>query len=312
MLEVCFGDSAKGALALAQKCGSSSIGGAVGVITDKKWPLSFFEKRRVSKEYRKKQAERDKRAVPLGGQTEDVASISFLLSEGNIRAPIVMESCTRKDFLLSVFSYNRHNAPEDIEPSFNHFWSNCIEDLKKIKSSPEKIRIWLDHTPDAQCGLLFIADLLKDCATEIHVVELPEYRNREDACTIAYRGWGEVEPRLFSTFLNRERTLSKDEVQDLCHQWQKLKEENAPLRAVENGVVISADESYYDPLIRKEFPKEPCKIAFIIGSALSKQNMLTGDVFVAKRMEHFIQNGELIVLGNTGDGFYSTIVRCTK
>jgi hypothetical protein len=80
------------------------------------------------------------------------------------------------------------------------------------------------------------------------------------------------------------------------------------LRVVENGSVINADISYYDNLIRKEFPKDTCKIAHIIGSALGKQGILTGDVFIAKRIQHFIDNGELVVLGKTDDGFYSTVV----
>lgn len=46
MLEVCFNESVKGALAVAQRC-ENSVGGTVGIIADKK--LSFFAARRALK-----------------------------------------------------------------------------------------------------------------------------------------------------------------------------------------------------------------------------------------------------------------------
>lgn len=65
MLEVCFNESVKGALAVAQRC-ENSVGGTVGIIADKK--LSFFAVRKALKEYRKRQDELQKSAVPLGGK----------------------------------------------------------------------------------------------------------------------------------------------------------------------------------------------------------------------------------------------------
>lgn len=251
-----------------------------------------------------------KKAVSLGGRKEDVVGISFGLSEGDIKAPITFECCPRKEYIYSTFSFDRYDELEDIEQSINDFWSICIEDFRKLKSNPEKIRIWLDITPDAQCGLLFVADLLKNSETEIHIVELPEKIQRDDNCIVEYRGWGDVEPELFGTFLDRERILTKAEINKLSQQWEKLKEENSPLRVLENGVIISTDESYYDSLIRREFPKDTCKVANIIGNALAKQKILTGDVFIAKRIQHFINTGELVVIDSTNDGFYRTVVRC--
>lgn len=42
MLEVCFNDSVKGALILAQHCEDNLIGGAVSVISNRKGLLPFF------------------------------------------------------------------------------------------------------------------------------------------------------------------------------------------------------------------------------------------------------------------------------
>lgn len=310
MLEVCFCDSVRGSLMHAQNC-NNCIGGAVSFITGSKGIFSYFEKRRALKEYKKRKLVLQKQAVSLGGRREDIVSISFGLSEGDIKAPITIDSCPRKDYISSIFAFDRHDEHENMEQTISSVWNNCIEDLEKLKSSPEKVRIWLDRTPDAQCGLLFVADLLKNSEREIHIIELPERIRREDHCIVEYRGWGDVEPELFGTFLDGERILTKAEIMKLSQQWEKLKEENAPLRVVENGAVISTDESYYDNLIRCEFPKDTCKVAHIIGNTLGKHMVLTGDVFIAKRIQHFIHAGELVVMDNSDDRFYGTVVsRC--
>ena len=313
MLEVCFSDSVKGALKVAQHCeGMISGATSIGVISDKKRLFSFWAKRKALKEYKKRQKELQRQAVSLGGNREDIVGISFGLSEGNIQTPICFKSCPRKDYFYSLFSFNRYNEQENVEDSINEFWSGCIKDLEKLNSNPEKIRVWSDNTPDSQCGLLFVADLLRDSKTEIHIVTLPSKIKRADNSIIEYRAWGEVAPQSFGTFLEGERALTELEIKDLSNQWQLLKNENAPLRVVENGVVVSADESYYDDLIRQEFPNDTCKIGHIIENALGKQKILTGDVFIAKRIQHFIDMGELVVFGKTNDEFYSTIVHCHK
>ena len=177
-----------------------------------------------------------------------------------------------------------------------------------LKSKPAQIRIWLDQTPDAQCGLLFIAHMLNGSGTEIHIVSLPEQIIGEDNICIKYRGWGEGEPQLFGTYLENETMLTNEETDLLAKQWEVLKQENAMLRVVENGIVCSADINYYDSLIKREFPESSCKVAFLIGSALGKQNILTSDVFIAKRVQHFLNTGELVLLQQSKDGFYSSTI----
>lgn len=309
MLEVCFNDSVKAALVLAQDCKRSTIGIAVGVITDKKGLLSFLEKRKAIRQYKKRQMELQKAAVPLGGRREDVTGLSFGLSEGDICETIREGDCPRKAYIKETFSFDRYAEGENMEADIDEFWANCVRDLRKLQSNPASIRVWTDQTPDAQCGLLHIADLLRNSETEIHTVELPSRVTREDNVTVEYRGWGEVAPELFGTFLEREKVLTKTEITALSDRWQRLKTENAPLRVVENGAVVSADISYYDDLIRREFPETSCTVAQIVGGALGRQKVPTGDVFVAKRIQYFLKNGELTATDESTGGFYRTVVR---
>ncbi len=313
MLEVCFSDSAKGALILAQNCENSYIGGAIGVITNKKGPLSFWVKKKAIKKYKKRQKKLQKLAVSLGGKREDIVSLPFNLSEGDIISPICLADCPEKIKLQKNFFFDRYNNQEETQNAFNEFWANCVADLQKLKSNPSQIRIWLDHTPDAQCGLLFLADLLKNQNTEFHIVELQHQTILESGCSAEYRGWGEVEPELYGTFLSKEKILTPKEVSKLANRWEVLKFENAPLRVVKDDFVISTDTCYYDNLIRREFPKTNCKIALIIGNALAKQKIPTSDIFIAERIRHFIENGELVVLEKEEKGFYDiTVMRADR
>ena len=308
MLEVCFNDSVKGALILAQHCEDNLIGGAVSVISNRKGLLPFFSKRKAIKEYRRKYEKLQNSAISLGGVKEDIIGVSFALSEGDIASSISLEECPRKIYLREQFLFPRYCGREDGSKDFEDFWIACIKDLEVLKSKPAQIRIWLDQTPDAQCGLLFIAHMLNGSGTEIHIVSLPEQIIGEDNICIKYRGWGEVEPQLFGTYLENETMLTNEETDLLAKQWEVLKQENAMLRVVENGIVCSADINYYDSLIKREFPESSCKVAFLIGSALGKQNILTSDVFIAKRVQHFLNTGELVLLQQSKDGFYSSTI----
>lgn len=241
--------------------------------------------------------------------SKDVAGLAFNLSEGDIKTPITLENCPRREILRSTYSFHEHDDPAEVEEHFDTLWRDCVKDLERLKNPPEKIRIWLDDTPHAQCGLLFVADLLQNNDTEIHVVELPKQVKQGD-CIIEYRGWFEVEPELFQTFLHLEKILTKEEVHQLAEHWKILQAENAPLRVIQNQKVISAEEDYYDSLIRKEFPTESCKIIKIIADAFP--NIPMSDGFIAKRVLHFIDSGELVIIGNVHEGFYSTVVRPAK
>lgn len=312
MVEVCFNDSVKATLAYAQHCGSIQSASSVGIITDEKGIRVSVNKQKMIKQYKERQDKLQKNAVSLGGNREDIVGVSFDLSEGDIKSPIIMGECFRKSYIHSKFSFNRYDEPMDIEDHINEFWSNCISDLEKLKSNPLQIRVWIDHTPDARCGLAFLADLLKDSQTEIHIVELPKKIVREDNMIAEYRGWIDVEPELYSSFLNYQKMLTEKEIHDLASKWKQLKTENAPLRVVENDLIVSADVDYYDGLIRKEFPEGACKVAYIIGNALRKQKIPTGDVFIAKRIQEFVQQGELEIVGDVDGGLYSNDVKCTR
>ena len=310
MLEVCFSDSAKGGLSVAQHCGGDVIGGAVSVITNRKGLAGFFAKRKVLREYRKRREELHKLAVPLGGSREDIIGLSFGLSEGDIASPISEGDCPRREELRSWFCFDRHGEQEDFASAADELWDSSLAGLRRLEAQPEEIRLWVDNLPDTRCGLLFAADILRGSKTSIHIVELPERFERGDGTVVHYRSWGEVDPELFGLFAAAgERVLTSEEIENFSEKWRQLQVQNAPLRVIVDGEVASAGLDWYDDLIRREFPDGSCRAAEIIGRALGRQGIPTGDVFVARRLQHFIEAGELAVVSEGGRGFYSAVLR---
>ena len=314
MLEICFNSSVKGALKIAQHCGGRKTARAIGIIgIDSKNKLkAFFEKKKALKKIKKEQEELQKLAISIGGNREDVLAISFYLSEGDIVAPIEFEQCPRKDLIFSILTFNTNGGIENLEEFALNFWQNIFLDLERLKQGTDKIRIWIDSTPEACCGLLFIADLLVNTNTKINIVPLPKKHQISENRVEEFRSWGEVAPELFGSFLINERTLTKEEIYSLSIQWKELQSENSPLRVVKNNIVISANEDYYDNLIRNEFPKESCRVGELISKVLCEQKIPTGDVFIARRIKSFIQNGELEIIVDNEKEFYGSIIKVVK
>ena len=308
MLEVCFSDSAKGVLAMAQHCDQHVIGGAFAVITDQKGLRGFWVKQKAQREFQKQEAELQKIAVPLGGSREDLVGLSFGLSLGDIQSPLRPEGCPRKDCLRQMLTLDRYGESTPLA-AVDEFWDACMTDLQKLDPPPAAVRVWLDDLPDSRCGLLFLANLLDGRGTEFHIMELTQEIARSCSHIEECRGWPEVEYQRLGTLLDRERVLPAGEVAQLAERWRRLKAENAPLRVVEQGKVVSAGLDYYDEKIRTEFPADSCGVADLIGRALGRQKIPTGDDFIAGRVRHFIESGELVLTEETpGAGFYAATV----
>ena len=174
--------------------------------------------------------------------------------------------------------------------------------------SRDAVRIWVDHTPYGACGLLHAASLLKDTKADVRVVFLPPWRERPDGVVETYLGWGEVEPERFGHFLSREEPVPPLALGAMAHRWEVLQKENAPLRAVVNGQVRSVGEDFYDDLIRRHIPEGQTKIAPIIGNVLGQERPGIGDVWLAERIRWMLSTGELRMVREDREMFYSSVV----
>lgn len=280
MLEVVFSDSAKGSMKVAKNYNEKSmLSGASGYIGEK-----------PSKAKLKKHFE----GQAVGGNARDVVNIGFSLDVGDISGSI--DGDERQNVFLKLwgrFDFDNNEKEE--------FFYNQRKDMEKllyaaINGNP--IRIWKSNIPYSICGFYFICNVLRNIDCEISVVSLPEYKQVSENEIVTYSDWGQIEPGKFYQFLPLERQLSQSEKRMFSNRWIDLIRENALLRAVVNGKLISVPEDFYDYIITKNIPDDDFLMARFIGKIMGNYDLGVSDRWYVFRIEKMIEENKLIIVEN--------------
>lgn len=307
MLELCFNESAKGGLCIAQHCGEK--GGravlATGTVTiqreERKETPRAAEVRRQAETRFRHVMEARKAPVSLGGRPSDVLSLPLALSVGDIREPLAEGGFQQK--LLRRWD----------ERGARRQWREAMDAVERLRAckAGEHIRVWVDQTPDCLCGLLFAAGLLARTEARVSAVFLPPWRAMPDGTVVRYTGWCEMAPEEFGGFLPLERPLEPNVLRMLAARWRTLREENAPLRAVVNGRVRSVGADFYDDMIRGALPEGRRKVASLIGEVLGWERPGVGDSLLADRIRVLLERGEYRVVREDPEMFYGSVIEKT-
>lgn len=296
MLEVLFSDSAAGSMKMAMVHGSV-IGGCISVIGTHEdgSPLSAEETKRLQQEHEEQERRRWAQAIPLRGDTRDILPFSLCLSVGPIDEDgIGPMRETSLEQLFSVYPQGRQAAAEML--------ASARQNLNTLltRAPHEPVRFWVDRTPDAACGLCWALDQLRPLGLEnldLWVVELPAQSHLAEGGLVLQR-LGELHPSEYGRLAQDARPLPVDQAAALAVQWQELKKQNAPLRAVLNGLLVSAAEDLYDPYLRWTLDEMPGTFqeAMLIGRTLGQFPLGYGDTWLAMRVEQWIADGKLTAL----------------
>ena len=299
MIEIVFSDSACGSLKIAQRYGKGKYqSGCIGVF------VSHADgSRPTKKEIKDAQREAMKRerlawesATPMGGNTADIYGFNLALSVGDISENQL--GSQRQEVLEQLYSIH---SIEEGRQAAQELLQRAKADLITVHdraAAGEDLRIWYSNQPDELCGLYwFMAQLnqLKECWGQIYLVKLPEWEADEKGNIIRKSGWGEVAPGEWHRYL----ALQKSAPPEFCHScashWMALQKENAPLRAMMNGQLVSVPETIYDSFIIREIAEESEEFqeAMIVGRVLGKYQLGIGDSWIALRIEKMIRAGEL-------------------
>lgn len=301
LLELCFDESTRGCLRVAQHCADGGRSMIDLIFRAGEEPSSEAEQAAALDRARKAAEERGKEAVSLGGHPDDVLALSLGLSTGDIRDPLGEE---RRALLADWY---------EEEKTADKYWRRNLEAAARLTAcgAGDHIRIWVDQTPDSACGLLHAASLLKGTEASISLMLLPPWRIRSDGTVVTYRGWGEVSPEEFGRFLHLEQPLTPIVLRMLADRWRVLQEENAPLRAIVNGRVRSVGEDFYDDCIRRALPLGQKRIAEVIVEILTRQQPGIGDRLLADRIRVLMDRGEYRMVQENRERFYGSIIEKT-
>lgn len=314
MIEIVFGDSACGSLKVAQHFGKGKYRRGASsfflVHSDGSKPTKE-EYAKARQEYEEREQKLWEKAEPLGGSAADVFCFSLALSYGEISEGL---SGRQRKKALEMLYLPIPGIPEEEDEenrqSVLAFADRAEEDLPTIfarMALGEAVRIWYSSNPDELCGLYWLmAQFYQEKAEcgKLFLVKLPEWEEREDGVTVKKISWGEVSAEEWSRYLTLQKQVSEPFVRMCAVHWQKLQEENAALRAVVNGQLVSVREDFYDPFILHEIDdvEENFVEARLIGKIMGKYQLGISDGWLHLRMEKMIEDGILEVVSPAEKG----------
>lgn len=174
-----------------------------------------------------------------------------------------------------------------------------VRSLLRAARREGEVRIWYSNNPDALCGLYHTVHALQGEACRIFAVRKPAhigFRAFEDS-------FAEADPEDIPACLCEARELSAAEREQLAHTWDRLVEENAPLRVIEGGEVIGVPVDYLDEEVLSFAPTEGSfRLEQLIGNVLGKSHRSLHFYFVEQRIFALLRKGQLTVVTPCAEG----------
>lgn len=310
MLEIVFNESAAGSL----KCGIGrgiECGGVTAIVLlhEDGHPATEEEREAARKQLAEREArDRQKRAqaIPLDGSPTDILAFSAAFSVGPLAddRPDCLGGNRLETLRLLTGCY-----PADAADAASEMLCRArknLETLLRRVRQGEGVRVWCSQSPDEQCGLYWLAAQLAASkrTPEVTLVTLPAFEERRDGVIVRRTSFGEVAPEEWGRLAQDGVPLPKNYLLGLSSRWAQLQAENAPLRAVVNGQLVSVPEDFYDPFLLRELDALPDEFreAKLIGLTMGKYQLGVSDGWYAHRIGQLLQEGRLVPLTKPEEG----------
>lgn len=296
MIELSFSESLGGALKFAKSMKPGQLlNGSIAIIGGTK------------KELRKAKRRRYWTGAPLNGSSRDVEALTLALDIGDISDCRTDTQCDLNSRIraLSDLYGDFPGVPEQIWQTNEH----ALARIREAGSTQEPIRIWVSgHSPAELCSMYFVCRLTANSSVPLYVVRAPSEIERGD-CIASYRSTGEVPPEELGDMAETDEPVSMTMRKYYAGVWDDLVRENAPLRAIINGVIMGVPAEFYDFALRANLPEGEFHVARLIGNTLIRMPGVS-DRWLFLRIQSMLQRGELIeVAAATDDHPYSAIVK---
>lgn len=231
-------------------------------------------------------------------RSKDVVDIGFMLDVGDISGEAGGHG--RQAVFESL--WGMHDFSDKDREEFFQYKYRDEQKLLTAARQGESIRIWVSSTPYSMCGYYYTCHLLREIDCDMRVIVLPPFipHETEDA-TVSYSHWGEVKPDKFYSFLPFEKDLPPCEKLALGNHWCDLIKENAPLRALVSGQLLSVPEDFYDHILLRNIPDGDFKMIWLVGTVMGKYPLGVSDSWYVSRLRAMIRDGDFAVVGNVDE-----------
>ncbi len=172
---------------------------------------------------------------------------------------------------------------------------------KEVIQLPRRgsLRVWYSQNPDELCGFYWLAEQLERIEIpELHGIELPPYFALPDGTVVTWNSWNEMDPETWKTFLHQKNPIPRNYRRNCAMLWRELTIENAPLRAVVNGSLVSVPLDFYDFFIQKELDAadETFVEEHLVGCIIARYGLKISDALIAQRIETRCKTRELEII----------------
>jgi len=293
LLEVAFSESVAGSLkyAIGRKKGDIVENGAVAVFCD-----DPQEKEQIL-------AEMQKPKIWQGGEIEgrscDVVSLHLQLDFGDLSA-LQDDPAVRKDALDELFG-QYPGVSDDLIASAKQALGRIFE--------ADEIRMWIGEQDACDIAAAFwVCHLLRRKDFRLQIVYIPMLA-QEGKAVCRFGGAGDLEPEKLSLHADAAHEITPEMKRYMANRWCEIKEENAPLRMMVNGMLTGVPENIYDRVLKASAPEGEFRLGMMIGRALDSTRGV-GDSILNLRVTKWLADGTLETVSAAKDGSpYSAVVR---
>ena len=292
--EITFSPSTQGSLKVAQYTGIGDC--------PKAWLMSEDEvglpKEKIE-EINRNQIEKWDNSRPIGGKSSDILCFEYDLAFGDISEKIPGDKRYQylHESINKMYPVDKHgNLADEWVSDLKKKNQKNLKELKKAIKEGASLRIWYSSAPDELNSFYWLMSFLdkQKYYTNVSAVYIsPDYWQGKWFC----RGTGMIEPGKSYEALSLEKNLSKEQIMAYAKRWGQLQKENAPMRLMVSGNLVSLPEDFLDSFIYREIDKqsETFTIAKLVGDTMGESELMVGDRPLFERVMHIIEKGDLIV-----------------
>ncbi len=307
--EIVFSPSTQGSLKVAQFTGIGEY--------PKNWLMSADEFDGAAKEKIERlnleQIEKWNNSRPIGGRPSDILCLEYNLAFGDISEKIPADK--RYQYLhqsiSTMYPSDKHgNLADEWVSDLKKKNQKYLKELKKAIKEGMPLRIWYSSAPDELNSFYWLMSFLdgKKYYTNVSTVYIaPDYWQRSYFCL----GTGMLAPEDYYDALKLEKILSEKQIKAYSERWKNLKKENAPMRLMVSGNLVSLPEDFLDSFIYRTMDglEETFTIARLVGDVMGVFELGVGDRQLFERVRHIIKHGDLILEEEWQDKPMATHVR---
>lgn len=205
---------------------------------------------------------------------DNIVVLDLDLMVGNIRTPFSVKS--------------RNYEYESLYEERNKHVSKQIMNFEKLLKDETEICVW--YSSEDTNGYLGMLAVIEWFSGKNVTIQLCDYGEICDSYI--------EDDEIFKTIIESpaQKILSENERSSLLEEWSKLKEENAPLRMIENGKVVSYPEDHFDRYIFEAIGTDAVRATTVFTYEPLFKKYPRVYCFLMYRLHRLIDSGEIIVV----------------